>query len=132
MHTQDNVFTPDEVNRMLPLVRRIVEDILVEGRKLRGIGREPDPTPKEIADYEQGTDALKALFAELESLGCTYKDWNFQVGLVDFPSRIGDRDVLLCWRSDEPEVRYYHSHEDGYAGRREIPTTLLPQGSASV
>jgi hypothetical protein len=125
MEIETRVFTPREANRMLPLVRRIVEDVLAEGQKLRTIGREPDPTPEQVNAYEQSTDELKALFSELESLGCYYKDWNFQVGLVDFPSQINGRGVLLCWRSDEPVIRYYHSPEDGYAGRREIPAKLL-------
>ena len=132
METQSKVFTPGEANRMLPLVRRIVEDVLAEGQKLRAIGREPDPTPEQVSAYEQSTDELKALFAELESLGCSYKDWNFQVGLVDFPAQIDGHGVLLCWRSDEPEVRHYHSLEDGYAGRREIPAELLAGGNATV
>ena len=128
METQAKIFTPDEANRMLPLVKRIVEDILEVGHKLRAIGREANPSPGQIDAYQRGTDELKQLFAELGSLGCSYKDWNFEIGLVDFPARIEGKDVLLCWRSDEPIVRYYHSCEDGYAGRREIPSALQPRG----
>jgi hypothetical protein len=132
MDTESKRFTPDEANRMLPLVRRIVDDILGEGRKLRAIGRMAQPSPQQVHAYQQSTEELKALLAELDSLGCRYKDWNFQVGLVDFPAQIDGRDVLLCWRSDEPEVRYYHSPEDGYAGRREIPARLLAGTRAPV
>lgn len=117
---------------MLPLVRRIVADILAEGRSLRTIGRLANPTPEQVRGYEQHTDELRALFAELESLGCCYKDCNYQVGLVDFPSAIDGQDVLLCWRSDEPEIRYYHSRRDGYAGRRELPVELLTHNGATT
>ncbi len=29
--------------------------------------------------------------------------------------------MLLCWRTDEPEIAYYHGIEEGYPGRRPIP-----------
>ena len=62
---------------------------------------------------------------ELETIGCYYKDWGFDKGLIDFPARIGGEDVYLCWRSDENEVAWYHPVEGGYAGRRPIPAELL-------
>ena len=125
METQEKIFTPSEANCTLPLVKRIVEDILEVGNALRAIGREANPTPKQVAAYQRGADELKALFAELESLGCSYKDWNFEIGLVDFPARIDGRNVLLCWRSDEPRVEWYHAPEAGFAGRQRIPEALL-------
>ena len=50
-----------------------------------------------------------------------YKDWNFTVGLVDFPFVIEGADVYLYWRSDEDEIKFYHSIEEGYSGRKPIP-----------
>ena len=38
---------------------------------------------------------------------------------------IEGRRVLLCWRSDEPDVAWYHGIEAGYAGRQPIPRALL-------
>ena len=35
------------------------------------------------------------------------------------------RHVLLCWRSDEESVTWYHTPEDGYSGRTPIPEVLL-------
>ena len=62
---------------------------------------------------------------ELESIGCSYKDWGFEVGLIDFPAIIEAEPVLLCWRSDEETVAWYHDYESGFAGRRPIPAHLL-------
>jgi hypothetical protein len=42
-------------------------------------------------------------------------------GLIDFPALSGGETVLLCWRLGEDEIRYWHSVEDGFAGRRELP-----------
>ena len=65
--------------------------------------------------------ACLGLAFEVEELGCTYRDWSFSLGLVDFPAQIDGEDVYLCWRSDERDVRYYHGLLEGYAGRRLIP-----------
>jgi hypothetical protein len=62
---------------------------------------------------------------ELEEIGCSYKDWSFELGLVDFPSIIDGKEVLLCWRSDEESVKYYHGLLEGFAGRKPIPDDYL-------
>ena len=123
--THKRLFTPEQANRTLPLVKRIVQDILETGVEMRRLGRQADPSAEQVKEYSKLTDRLKALFAELEDLGCYYKDWNFTMGLVDFPAIIHDEEVLLCWRSDEPEIAYYHDYDGGYAGRRPIPESLL-------
>ncbi|MBK6680711.1 MAG: DUF2203 family protein [Ignavibacteriales bacterium] len=30
-------------------------------------------------------------------------------------------EVLLCWKSDEDEIKFYHGYNDGFKGRKEIP-----------
>ncbi len=123
--TSKKLFTPQEATRTLPLVRRIVDDILSAGQGMRRIGTRPEPSPEDVDEYNRLTDSLKALFEELEALGCSYKGWNFSVGLVDFPAVIDGKEVLLCWRSDEPAIEHFHRYQDGYAGRRSIPRSLL-------
>lgn len=121
------IFTPYEANRTLPLVRSIVADILACGRSIRERaerrGGEPgggsEPRSNELRER------LGDLLAELGRIGCEYKDWDFDRGLVDFPGEIDGLRVLLCWRSDEPAVLHYHGHLDGYAGRRAIPERFL-------
>ena len=121
------LFTPLLATRTLPLVKQIVADILSKGRELRALAeREGAPETVERTDAQGTLEAeLHELLAELESLGCSYRDWGFELGLVDFPSVIEGRPVLLCWRSDEPRVAHYHAHDAGYAGRRPIPAPLL-------
>lgn len=117
-------FTPSQANRSLPLVKRIVADILEKGRELKTLtprSRQRD-SGQRIRELER---ELRDLMRELDAIGCSYKDWGFEIGLVDFPARIDGRDVLLCWRSDEPAVTHYHGHKDGFADRRPIPAELL-------
>lgn len=119
-------FSPAEASKTLPLVKKIVNDILKCGRQLQDL-YENDAARDEI---EVKTKELEELTAEVEALGCEYKDWNFEIGLVDFPSIIDDQDVYLCWKSDEPGLMYYHGVNEGFTGRKLIPKTLLEQSYA--
>ena len=125
MTSDMKVFTPLQANKMLPLVRKIVEDILSLGHKVRSLSVEVGSNAESHPDVVKLLNQLEELFEELESLGCFYKDWNFSLGLVDFPSQVGGKEVFLCWRSDEKEVLYYHDSDSGFAGRRLIPKEFL-------
>mgnify|MGYP001560278517 CR=1 FL=1 len=117
-------FTPQEVNKRLPLVKQIVGDILVRAGQLKSVMAGANASSPKGA-HEKILAQMNGLIDELESLGCSYKDWNFEKGLVDFPAIIDGQEVLLCWHSDEPDVRWYHGVEDGFAGRRAVPEHLL-------
>ncbi|HET6452521.1 MAG TPA: DUF2203 domain-containing protein [Spirochaetia bacterium] len=108
------LFTRSEAESALPLVKQIVADILEGARRMR----ETDESDQARAGLEEN---LAENIRELESLGCYYKDWNFSVGLVDFPARIEGETVFLCWRSDEDRLAWYHGLEDGYRGRKPLP-----------
>ena len=115
------LFTIDEANRTLPLVRRIVRDILAAGSRLHELASQGgDESVSEETDALQ--ERVGGLVEELHAIGCSYKDWNFDVGLVDFPASLDGRVVLLCWRSDEEQIGFYHEVHAGYAGRQPLPT----------
>ncbi len=117
-------FTPKEANRTLPLVRRIVEDLVSYGRELQKLSQRPDqPGARERSGELDAR--IRDLQQELARIGCAYKDWGFELGLVDFPAEIAGESVLLCWRSDEPAVVWYHTGDGGFAGRMPIPEELL-------
>ncbi len=124
MMTKPKVFTLQQAIKTLPLVKKIVDDILKTGQSIRELSVEMEK-PEEDAEINRLMDRLDELFEEIEELGCYYKDWNFTVGLVDFPAKIFDKDVMLCWRSDEGPIRYFHDVQTGYAGRRIIPKEIL-------
>ena len=123
----DGHFTPKEANKRLPYIKRIVEDILKKGQRLQALLKNPSTPPmeKECEDLER---EINRHMRELEEIGCFFKDWNFEIGLVDFPAVIDGEEVLLCWKSDEPEVLWYHSMEDGFSGRKPIPEYWLIEG----
>lgn len=118
-------FTPQEANKTLPLVKKIVKDILDTAFQIRTIAESLGGNIERNREIEQYNTQMNYYMRELEEIGCSYKDWNFQIGLVDFPAMIEGEEVLLCWRSDEDSVKFYHGIEKGYVGRKPIPEEYL-------
>lgn len=121
------VFNLKEANQTLPLVMRITRDIVAGHREisdldaqahhLKECGKEDESEElkSRIQDLLQVVDGY---VEELEKIGCEYKDRT--KGLVDFPARMGNRLVYLCWKMGEPEVLYWHELHAGFAGRKPI------------
>lgn len=130
------LFTVEQANRTLPLVRKIVEDIVRQHRVWREKILELDliasstkaDEPRDRAEQlEREAQALAreidGFQHELEELGIELKDR--RLGLVDFASEINGRRVLLCWRLGEPEVQFWHEVDAGYAGRQPLSPSLV-------
>ncbi len=121
MTTETKYFTPAEARRTLPLVKKIVKDILDTSREMRLLAEELNSKVESDPDIQKLGADIESFLSELEEIGCFFKDWNFTMGLVDFPAVIDDREVFLCWKSDEDDIRFYHDVQEGYAGRKPIP-----------
>jgi hypothetical protein len=118
------LYTPALANKTLPLVRSIVDDILDRAKELRGL-QVLSRAPAEDEEVQRVGREVKELMAELEKLGCHFKDWSFEVGLVDFPAEIDGREVYLCWKTDEPRVEWFHPVTGSFNDRERIPADLL-------
>lgn len=124
-------FTLDEANRTLPLVRRVVEDIVAMypdvQRKLADLREMADQesTPaleremEAIRDrLERDSDELNLYLKELDQIGCQFK--GFEDGLVDFHAWMDGRPVCLCWKLGEDRIEWWHELDAGYAGRQPL------------
>jgi hypothetical protein len=69
-------------------------------------------------EHDKLLEALKEKLERIHSTGCVVKD--LDVGLLDFPARIDDEDVYLCWKLGEDRIRFYHRQDEGFAGRKPI------------
>ena len=121
----ERFFTPHEANKILPNVKKTVEEILSIANEARELLTTPDPFNARQDQLIELNKRIKVLMAKLGDMGCYYKDWNFEIGLVDFPAIIHGQQAMLCWRSDESEVAWFHGLEDGYAGRRPVTRELI-------
>ncbi len=140
------IFTVDQANAALPLIRAIVADLVrlaceVSDRSERLSvlldGRQPpsgdDPYTEKLVhvteELERDRRRLQEYADELLELGVEPK--SAVEGLVDFPSIRAGRTVYLCWKLGESEVLFWHDVEAGYAGRRPLVAgTLSGDGSA--
>ena len=116
-----------EANRTLPLVSRIVRDIVDTNGRMRELHLEAQRLVErgDSAGAEALQDRLQALGFEradfkdeLEHLGIELKDPN--IGLIDFPAMLDGRIVYLCWRLGEQSITHWHELKSGYSGRRSI------------
>lgn len=126
---QRRIFTVREANRALPRLARLLRLLQDRYRWLRTNRHRPEYL---VGDYKIVNEGLvdpaylrallsvRAALKEVEKLGAQVKDIN--TGLVDFPSRLYGRDVLLCWRLGEEQVKFWHDPESGFAGRQPLPT----------
>jgi len=128
-------FTPEEANDALAEVRPLVEQMVEQRRvhvealerqeelesRIRGNGGgiPPAELAEAAAEVDRHARELARTVDDIVKLGVEVKD--LDEGLVDFPALRGDETVLLCWQLGEDEVGYWHSQEDGYAGRRPLP-----------
>ena len=128
------LYTVDRANRTLPLVRRIVDDIVREHERWQdAIARldllmsNSDTVDLRVVALEKEVQAIArdidAFQGELEALDIQLKDR--RLGLVDFPTEIDGRRALLCWRLGEPSVQFWHDEDAGYAGRQPLSPTLV-------
>lgn len=125
-------FTIEEANGALPLVRRIVADILEENERLERFlprlqaartsdGEELSEVREAVARASSG---IEDCLAELDQIGCVFK--GAPEGLIDFYSHRDGRPVFLCWKHGEDSVRHWHELDAGYAGREPlVPATML-------
>ena len=129
------LYTVDRANRTLPLVRRIVEDIVREHERWQDaivrldllMATSTDTVDLRVVALEREAQSIArdidAFQGELEALDIQLKDR--RLGLVDFPTELDGRRVLLCWRLGEPSVQYWHDEDAGYAGRQPLSPTLV-------
>ena len=131
------IFTLEEAERTLPLLRRILTDLRAEYRIWQDAGAEYEllaagaraergETEELLAARRamtESADRISGFLDEIAAIGCLFK--GFDAGLVDFYTLREDRLVFLCWRVDEDHITHWHDVESGYAGRQPVDSTFL-------
>ncbi len=132
------LFTLDDANKMLPLVRAITKDVVRLARDMldrrqrldylkRGRDLESgDPYGDELrqmeTELERDHERLDAFVNELRNLGLEIK--GLADGLIDFPSMMDGRLVFLCWKHGESEIQHWHEIDSGFAGRQPLGVAI--------
>ena len=70
------------------------------------------------AERDKAVQLAKDNLVEIDSIGVQVKD--LEQGLLDFPSMMDGKPVLLCWKLGEPAIAHWHTEEEGFAGRKPL------------
>ena len=73
---------------------------------------------KQRAELEEHLKLARETVAEIDEIGVQVKD--LDSGLLDFPCRLDDQVVLLCWRMGETAIEFWHTVEAGFQGRQPL------------
>ena len=128
-------FTLDEAQSLLPVLESLLKRA-VEGKQSAeeaeagladlarrvylagGMRVDVVKVAKQRADVESHMQRVRESIAEIDSIGVQVKD--IEAGLLDFPCRVDDQVVLLCWRMGETSIDHWHTMESGFQGRKPI------------
>lgn len=137
--SRSRVFTVEQANARLPLVRVIARDLVTLSREVverqqrlehLTSGREMeagDPYEDELnhvhRELEKDRRRLRDFAAELEQLGVELK--SAVEGIVDFPSRLEGRKVFLCWKLGDAEVLHWHEVGEACANRQPLTAATV-------
>lgn len=133
-------FSLDDANRMLPLVSRIVRDIIdyyrewqrtVEAFEIAAtLSRSERPSAEAEALQHKAQELareIQGFVGELGALGLEFK--GFELGLVDFPADVEGRNVCWSWKHGESSVAFWHHSDAGYTGRQPVEALLQHSGA---
>ena len=138
----DDLFDLAGAERLLPRLETLLRAALEEKKRLTSFGQEQARMIEQIivaggsrVDQERFSGTKKAkeesgsrlheTLEEIEGLGCLVKD--LDIGLVDFPCRVGEQELYLCWKLGEPHIQFWHSMEEGFAGRKPLDKAMIQQ-----
>jgi hypothetical protein len=129
------VFTLEEANAALTELRPIVERMVQHRRDLtaaqtrqvelvtRIAGNGGDMVPSDLHDLaetiQREADAISDCAEQINQVGAQVK--SLEEGLLDFPAKRGEEDVLLCWKLGEDEIRFWHGTDEGFSARKRLP-----------
>ena len=125
-------FTLAGANKTLPLVSRIVRDLvarspvwraLVDEYELMSSSQRVDEPDPRVAQLERQVTAIAreidGYVRELSELGAEVRI-PYDSGLVDFPGTHEGRTIFFCWRLGEETIEHWHERDGGFAGRQPI------------
>ncbi|HLC32225.1 MAG TPA: DUF2203 domain-containing protein [Candidatus Nanoarchaeia archaeon] len=127
-------FTIEQAEKVIPKIERLLKKAQRVREKLSWLLDEYDgvvevndefgfhffltesvPVNKEFHRlYYQFYGAIESM----NDLGVIVKD--IDEGLIDFPFKIGKKEVFLCWQLGEERIEYWHDCESGFEERQKI------------
>ena len=139
-------FTLDEAQSLLPVLESLLKRA-IEGKKIAeekeaklhelrqriflsgGMHVNVIAVARQRAEIDKFVQQAKDAVAEIDSIGVQVKD--VDSGLLDFPCRIDDQVVLLCWRMGETSIEHWHTVEGGFKSRQPVDERFRRRSNSS-
>lgn len=138
-------FTIDEAQSLLPVLEALLKRA-IDGKKAAeqvesglselakkiyasgGMKVDTAGVVKRRAEMDAHLKLVRECIAEMDAIGVQVKD--IESGLLDFPCRLEDQVVLLCWRMGEPTIEHWHTVEAGFKGRQPVDERFRRRSSS--
>jgi hypothetical protein len=128
-------FTLSEAQTLLPVVEALLRKTQIAATHAGELEREMQQLSHRIflsgglhvdvsaaaqrkAERDKAVQEAKDTLTEIDLIGVQVKD--LEQGLLDFPSVMDGKPVLLCWKLGEPAIGHWHTEEEGFAGRKPL------------
>jgi len=129
------IFTLSEAQTLLPVVEALLRKAQVAGVRAGELEGEMQQLSTRIflsggmhvdvgmaarrrAERDKAVQEAKDTLVEIDSIGVLVKD--LEQGLLDLPSTMDGKPVLLCWKLGEPAIAHWHTEQEGFAGRKPL------------
>ena len=142
----DRIFTLQEAQNLLPVLESLLRTA-IDGKKLiEAVDNELQELAHRVlmsggllvnvvqmarrkAEREKAIHRVKDTLAEINAIGVQVKD--IDIGLLDFPCKVEDRIVLLCWKLGEQGITHWHTSSEGFAGRKLVDERIAKAKKAN-
>lgn len=131
----DRYFSPTEVEALIPALDELMGGVIAAHQEATAVRERLHAEQQRImlsgggvfdrkawsagqAELERCTERIRAGLDKVVALGGLPKD--LDLGLVDFLHLRQGRQVNLCWKYGEREIRYWHGLDEGYAARKPL------------
>jgi hypothetical protein len=117
-------FTVEEARQLLPSLKELMGQVMVISHRLeeyREVVQELADSASSNTGGPEGTAyldiviSLQSCLTQLQDTGCVLR--SLQDGLIDFPHLKQGREIYLCWKYGEEDIRFWHEVDEGFAGR---------------
>jgi hypothetical protein len=129
------LFTLDEAQSLLPVLESLLQRAMESKQAAEAIEAEMSALSRRIylsggmhvdvakvaarrMAFEELVKRARESVSEIDEIGVQVKD--LDAGLLDFPCRVDDDVVLLCWKRGEVAIEHWHTMEAGFQGRQPI------------
>jgi hypothetical protein len=128
-------FTLDEAQALLPVLESLLKRAIESKRAAEEVESELAELSRRIylsggmrvslprvaeqkAAMEAHLERVRESLSEIDQIGVQVKD--LETGLLDFPFKLDEEIVLLCWRMGETSIEHWHTVESGFKGRQPV------------